>query len=272
MLNTLINGEYATVVAVTDRALHYGDGVFETIAVRGGQTLLWESHLQRLYEGCHCLRIPAPPENLLADEAQQLCAGQAQAVLKIIITRGSGTRGYRVPVPMQPTRILSLLEYTRYPSAYAERGVNARLCSTALAENPALAGIKHLNRLEQIMARLEWDDAAISEGIMLNGRGEVIEGTMSNLFLVRDGCLYTPDLTRCGVAGVMRKTIVARAAAVSIPCAISALTANDLATADEVFLCGSLIGIWPVRRLETWSYALGPITQRLSQAIADVCP
>ena len=257
-------------VPASDRGLQYGDGVFETVAVAGGRPQLWHLHMQRLQEGCRRLGITMPSVELLQAEAARLCDGQARAVLKIIITRGSGGRGYRPAADAQPRRILSLHPWPDYPPQWATDGVAVRLCTTRLGINPQLAGLKHLNRLEQVLGRAEWDDGAIAEGLMLDAEGHVIEGTMSNLFMVRGGVVHTPTVDRCGVAGVMRTRLLELLKQQGVRCEMRTLELTELGTADEVFLCNSIIGIWPVRRFEQYIYAPGPLTQRLQQALASM--
>lgn len=266
----LINGESATQISGHDRGLHYGDGVFETLAVRDGRPLLWEQHLQRLGNGCVRLGIPMPAPALLASEAAQVCAGAVQGVLKIIVTRGVGARGYRVTAPVQATRLVALYPWPTWPDEYAQRGVRVRVCNTRLGSNPALAGLKHLNRLEQVLARSEWDDVSIAEGLMLDTAGHVIEGTMSNLFVVHDGQLLTPGLDSCGVAGIVRGVILELAARHAIACEITELDLQQVREADEILLCNSLIGVWPVRELDGVHYEPGPLTQRLTTYLAEM--
>jgi 4-amino-4-deoxychorismate lyase len=263
----LIDGKDSDQIAADDRGLLYGDGLFETFAVRNGVPQLWSQHLDRLQRDCARLGIVPPPVELLHTEALQLCAGHARAVLKIVITRGSGGRGYRLPEQAMPRRILSLHPWPGYPEQYATQGVRARLCTLRLGSNPRLAGIKHLNRLEQVLARAEWNDPGIAEGLLLDGAGHLVEGTMSNVFLVRDGCLLTPVLDECGVAGVMRAQILEQAARLGIPGVVAPLRLDDVATAEEMFFCNSLIGLWPVRQFEQQEFAVGPLTRCLQQAI-----
>jgi 4-amino-4-deoxychorismate lyase len=236
-------------VPVTDRGFNYGDGLFETIAVFNGRPCLWEQHLTRLGEGCQRLAIPRPDASLLANEARTLCRGIERGVLKLVVTRGSGGRGYRPPVPATARRILSVHPWPAYPREYWEQGVRVRWCDTPLGLNPALAGVKHCNRLEQVLARAEWDDGAIVEGLMCDAEGRVICGTMSNLFVFSDGRLSTPALTRCGIAGVAREQVVAAAARLGIPCDVEDLTREQVAAADALLLSNALIGLWPVAAL-----------------------
>ena len=277
----LINGESKEHIEISDRGFQYGDGLFETIEVRDGQAVFLDAHLERLNSGCQRLYIPFPDVDLLRLEADRLCrqwvhtAHSGRAVLKIIITRGSGGRGYRQPDDIKPTRLLSLHPYPDYPATYLEQGVVARFCITRLGLNSVLAGIKHLNRLEQVMARAEWTDPGIQEGLMLDADGYVIEGTMTNLFYVKDNSLCTAVLARSGVAGIMRGIIIKLAAEQGLSVIEHAFTKEELLAADEIFVCNSIIGIWPVRQIETAQFSVGPITKniqlQLDSLIADDC-
>jgi 4-amino-4-deoxychorismate lyase len=266
-LTTRVNGVAVDCIDSTDRGLLYGDGVFETMAVRNGRVAGWHRHMARLQAGCERLGIPAVDSVQVAQEAEELLAGAGQAVLKLVVTRGSGGRGYRIPDEIVPRRILQLHPWPELPPAASQAGVAARICSTRLCHNPLLAGIKHLNRLEQVLARREWDDSQTGEGLLLDVDGRLVEGTMSNLFLVRQQMLLTPDLRNCGVAGIMRSIILEKAERLSLPVKICRLDMEDLQLADEVFVCNSLIGIWPVIAVDGRPYCKGEITRRMQQQI-----
>ncbi len=265
----LINGQPGELVSAFDRGLQYGDGLFETIAVRDSAPLLFEHHLRRLAEGCRRMRLPEPDPTLLTGEARTLCDDAPRAVLKIIVTRGPGRRGYRIATDETPasTRIVMRLPAPPVATEDYRHGVALRLCETRLGANPALAGIKHLNRLEQVLARAEWDDPEIREGLMMDREGAVIEGTMSNLFIVSAGKLRTPALGDCGVAGILRAQVLETAAALGIAAAETRLLPGDVGAADEAFVCNSLIGVVPVRRFERTELAVGPVTRRLMAAL-----
>lgn len=264
-----INGVPAELVSVRDRGLAYGDGLFETVSVRQGRARLLERHLQRLELGCQRLGIPIDA-GVLHQEISSFAGNLDQGVVKLIVTRGDGMRGYAVPHPQQPLRILFSSPLPGYPLENQVKGVRLFSCATRLAVQPQLAGIKHLNRLEQVLARAEWQDACFAEGLMRDQSGRVIEGVFSNLFLVIQGKLVTADLSRCGVAGVMRAELIERAARLQIRCEVRDIAYTELQTAKEVFLCNSLYGIWPVRELAQHYWAVGDLTRALQTNLHDL--
>ena len=229
----------------------YGDGLFETIAVQGGEPCLWPQHMDRLGSGARRLGIPCPEPDLLYRECLESSAGMETCVVKLVLTRGSGGRGYRPPDRPEPSRILAQFPWPEHPPEWAENGIRARFCRTILGENSALAGIKHLNRLEQVLARAEWQDPDIAEGLMCDGRGRVIGGTMTNLFALIGGRILTPRIDTCGITGTARALTLQLAAQQGIEVAEADLTRQDLAGAEGVFLTNALIGAWAVTRLET---------------------
>ena len=252
----LINGKQTSTISIDDRGLNYGDGVFRTLAVVESRPKHQEQQLNKLFADCERLFIPIPDKTLLRQEIALICSQltSEKAALKIISTRGRGDRGYRINPNVEPTRILAVYPWPEYSLENYQQGVQIRICQTKLGYNSQLAGIKHLNRLEQILARHEWQDAAIAEGIMLDQENRVISGTFTNIFLVKNQRLITPDLSLCGVAGVMRQIILAKAHQQGQACEIRTVSINELLTAEAVFLTNSLIGIWPVRQLASTIY------------------
>ena len=261
--NTLINGVSSDQISVLDRGFQYGDGVFETIALQKGVLLYWDEHLRRLRKACERLYIPVPDTSLLLHEAQTLSSGVDKGVIKIIISRGIGGRGYQQPDPVTLTRVVSLHNAKDYPQSNWIEGVNVIICDSILGSNKQLAGIKHLNRLEQILARNEWTDVNVAEGIMLDSGNNVIEGTCTNVFMVSNGEVIISSLENCGVEGIMRDIVMKIITATPIPFKVSEIPLNKLLSADEVFLTNSLIGIWPVKKIDNISLTVGSISQLL---------
>ena len=250
---------------MSDRGLAFGDGVFRTLAVRGGRPLNWAWHLRRLAVDCERLRLATPPESLVRDEIARVAP--AEATVKIIVTRGASARGYAIPADAKPTRIVAAFPPPAYDPALAREGVRVRRCALTLSEQPRLAGAKTLNRLENVLARSEWSDPAISEGLLADAAGRVVEGTMSNLFLVKGGVVATPDLSRCGVVGAQRERVRELLKGAGFECVVGDLAWSDVEAADEMFVTNSLIGAWPVAHLDARTWTPGPVTRRVQALI-----
>ena len=261
----LLNGKNKHNIDYSDRGFQYGDGLFETIEVLNETPVFFQQHIQRLVKGCHMLLLPIPDSTLLLKEAIELSKNSRSAVLKLIYTRGSGGRGYRQPEIIQPTRLFSLHPFPDYPKNFSQIGITVRFCTTRLGLNPSLAGIKHLNRLEQVIARSEWDESNIQEGLMLDINENVVEGTMSNIFLVKDNILYTPVLEQCGIEGILRNILISIANDHRIRVVEKKISKQDVYSASEIFITNSIIGIWPVSQLEKVQYKIGTLTRELQK-------
>ena len=258
----LVNGERVG-VDPADRGLAYGDGLFETMKAERGSVIRFAWHYERLAEGCERLAFAAPDAAVLeAEIAAHLPPGE-DATVKLIVTRGSGARGYRPPSDPRPTRVLCIAPRRLPPPSHYTHGIRMRTCRTRLAENPQLAGIKHLNRLEQVLAQLEIDVDAAEQGLMLDSSDRVVSGTTSNVFAIANGRIVTPDLSRCGIKGVMRRAVIAAAHELGLPIAEVTLSRAALQQADEIFVTNALVGIWPVAHFDDCRYSIGPVTQRL---------
>jgi 4-amino-4-deoxychorismate lyase len=243
----LVNGAPGNTINAADRGLAYGDGVFRTLRLQAGRPVCWERQYAKLLHDCSALNIPCPSSAVLSGELQQLA--QANGVAKIIITRGVSARGYAPAARSEATRILSVNPAPSYPPEYAKEGVRVHVCELRLGHQPLLAGIKHLNRLENVLAAGEWQDEDMPEGLLSDISGNVICGTRSNLFVLRGNMLYTPNLMRCGVAGVQRDRVMDWARQHGVSCKVADLGMEELAQADEIFLVNSVFGLWPVREL-----------------------
>jgi len=263
---TLRNGEVIDAEIASDRSLLYGDGIFTTIAVRDYRPALLQHHLDRLLNDGKRLNITGIPIDDIKDSLFSLCQDLEQAVIRITVSRGSGVRGYFCQ-DVTPVFWITVSEWPDHIDKYRKQGINLRICSQKLSYNPELAGIKHCNRLEQVMARNEWDTELFQEGIMLDREGNVIEGTMSNLFLIKNGQIYTPDLTGCGVNGIIRKTVIELVENLGISLKVTTLNTQDLQEADAVFVSNSIIGLWPVNRLNNKQFTGDPIIQQLSDEL-----
>lgn len=265
-----VNGVAADSLPVTDRGLSYGDGLFETIRITSGKATLIELHLRRLSESAAQLGIFLDLPLLEAEMSAFLsCFTSRDGILKVILTRGSGGRGYNPDGCRASSRVLSFHPLPVYPSNPAANGICLYPCKTRLGQS-VLAGIKHLNRLENVLARGEWQGSDCLEGLLMNFDGSLVEGTMSNLFLVRQGILETPDLSRSGVKGVCREYILQQAEEWQLPVRESALTLSDLEQAEEVFVCNSVNGVWPVVSYENLSWTIGSVTRQVQDRVQGV--
>lgn len=257
----LINGQWRDSVSALDRGLSYGDGLFETIRFEQRKAPLWPKHMQRLADGCARLAIPVPDAELLWREAQQAGAELPRFVLRITVTRGLGERGYAPPIGAAATRIVAAFPMPALSAALYAEGIRLHRCRTMLADQPLLAGIKHLNRLEQVLARAEWNDSTIGEGLVCDHHGNAISATAANLFAVVDGSLVTPSVDRCGVAGVARAAMLEAFA----HCQVQDLPLDEALSASELFLSSSVRGILPVQAVGDTVYAPGPVVRAMQQ-------
>jgi 4-amino-4-deoxychorismate lyase len=186
---------------------------------------------------------------------------------KIIVTRGAGGRGYAARAELRPTRVVAAFTPPSWAADNARHGVAVRRCTLTLSEQPRIAGAKTLNRLDNVLARSEWDDAAIAEGLLGDAAGHVIEGTMSNLFVVREGRVATPSLDRCGVVGAQRERVRELLRRMGRECTERAIGWGEIAAADELFLTNSLIGVWPVAAFEGRRWTPGIVTAAVQSAV-----
>ena len=245
-MNVWINGRSGAAIDCRDRGLQYGDGLFETMRVRRRGVRLLDFHLQRLAAGCARLRIELPEVGRLRREIARAAALRDEGVLKLIVTRGAGARGYRPPARERATRILMLGSLPAHARAAEPSPARVRLCRTRLGANERLAGLKTLNRLESVLARMEWRDQHIFEGLLLDTDGYIVCGTMSNVFLRRGANLTTPPIDRCGVAGVMRRWVLEQARSIGLRASVRRVRVEDLDDAQEMFLSNAIMGPMPV--------------------------
>jgi 4-amino-4-deoxychorismate lyase len=260
----LVNGRPSQQIAADDRGFQYGDGLFETALLVDARVRFLDDHCQRLFSGCARLGITPPDQQTLLREIAQVCADADRGVLKIIVTRGAGGRGYRPSEAMSSTRVVALHPFSPAPQG----GLSLRWCDIRLGRNARLAGIKHLNRLEQVLAQSEWRDGEADEGLMLDTEGEIVCATSANVFVVRDGALVTPDLRFCGVRGVMRARVLQAAAKLNLAASEEPLWPHDLTTASEVFITNAVRGIRSVSRLDSLQWHQTDVATRLANALS----
>lgn len=273
----LVNGKLGNLISIRDRGLLYGDGVFRTFVASHGRAKQWPLHFLKLQHDCTALGITCPDEALLSGELEGLLAQHSEGVLKLIVTRGEGARGYAPPAGAEATHLWDVSPLPDYPADWAMHGIKARLCQLRLCHQPRLAGIKHLNRLENVLAVAEWSNAqppdspspAVAEGLLMDTAGNIIEGTRSNLFLVANGMLITPDLSRCGVAGVQRDRVMDWAAQHQMPLQVRHIGLDEVLHADELFLVNSVIGLWSINELEQRRLSGFPIARQIRSKLFE---
>jgi 4-amino-4-deoxychorismate lyase len=267
----LLNGSPAQQVSPFDRAVHFGDGLFETIACRAGRPRFLSLHLERLLLGCQRLGIDSGDLAEVRAEVSSLAREVENAIVKVILTRGTAlARGYGVTGREKATRITFRYAWPPETLTESQDGVRVRTAKLRLGENPALAGLKHCNRLEQILARREWTDPGIAESLLYSSSGRLVSGTMSNVFIVEGSRLRTPRLDLCGVAGVMRRVVLREAERAGISVQEDGLGVDDVHEASELFLTNARIGLWPLRELDGRVLQPGPVTRRLQQLMAPL--
>lgn len=262
----LVNGQAEACVSALDRGLAYGDGVFRTLAIEGRRPRWWQDHMAKLQSDCARLGLFCPDPDTWNEDLASLGDLPERGVLRLTVTRGEGPRGYRPPAD-KATRILAC--WAADPQSYPGAGLRVRVCALRLGHQPALAGVKHLNRLESVLARAEWDDPDIHEGVLLDGAGRVVSGVMSNLFIWREGRLLTPRLDRCGVAGVTRDRLLVAARRAGLEAATGDFGLPELLDADEVLLCNSLMGLRRVARMNDRHWPVPAVSPQLN-ALLDV--
>lgn len=263
----LINGTWQHTLAANDRAIQFGDGCFTTARVIGGQIQLFDAHLQRLAQACDRLGIAFPDAAVLGEEMRTIAQSQQQAVLKVIISRGAGGRGYSAAGCDSPTRLLSIAPYPVWYTQWREQGITLTQSPVPLGRNPFLAGIKHLNRLEQVLIRRHLEQTDAQEALVLDSEGWLTECCAANLFWRKGQRVYTPKLDQAGVNGLMRQHILRQLE--HSPWQVGEVRAllSDLATADEVFICNALMPIVPVNQAMHTRYA----SRELYHFLAPLC-
>ena len=260
-----VNGILTNKINIQDRAVQYGDGVFETIAVKKKIIEFWPEHFQRLNKGCRSLKIKCPSESLLKKEISKFLIKikKEKFILKIIISRGEGGRGYNPPKNAKPTRILGNYDWPDYPEQNFKKGIKMNICKTRIATQPYLSQIKHLNRLEQIIARSEWKAKNISESLMLDFNDYVVEGTMSNIFGVKKNVFYTPILNSAGIEGIMRNVVLKLLKKNKKKYKVKKIKLKELLKFDEIFICNSIFGIWAVTQISKKRFFFGKKTKEI---------
>lgn len=249
-----INGVEQNLISASDRSVQFGDGCFTTARVSGGRVVWLDQHVLRLYRATERLLLPAINWNVLTKEMIEAASHTEEGVLKVIISRGSGGRGYSGTACQHPTRIISLSDYPAHYVAWREPGISLTVSPVPLARSPLLAGIKHLNRLEQVLIRAYLEQTDADEALVLDTAGQLVECCAANLFWRIGREVYTPDLSQSGVDGIMRQRIITCLAAHNRSVNIVAQPLSVLTDADEIIVCNALMPVLPVNRVGEQAY------------------
>jgi 4-amino-4-deoxychorismate lyase len=249
---TLVNGIETSALTISDRGLAYGDGLFETMRIVGGKIPLLKFHVERFDRGVHCLKLGAPQklrrefkktvEHLLAQLAENNLTDNA--LVKVMVTRGCGGIGYLPPEQAECTFICQAFNLPEYPSEYSNKGIQAKIIEHRLPLHPALAGIKHLNRLDQVLASQELNGE--QEGLIFDQNNHLIEGLKSNVLIFEGRDVLTPLLENCGVQGTLRQYLIEHAKALGFQIQVAEIDKNRLKSADGISMINSVFGLWPV--------------------------
>ncbi len=263
----LINGTEQQQLAASDRAIQFGDGCFTTARILAGQIQFAAAHLQRLRLACERLFIPFHNWDLLAQEMADMARGKADGVVKVILSRGVGGRGYSMENCDTPTRILSVSARPAHYARWQQEGITLALSDVRLGRNPLLAGIKHLNRLEQVLIRAGLEQTDADEALALDSEGWVTECCAANIFWRQGQHVFTPRLDQAGVDGIMRQYCLRQLASSGFHVVEVNARQQALALAEEVIICNALMPVVPVRQ---WADLRWP-ARDLYQFLAPLC-
>lgn len=257
-------------ISVFDHGLLYGDGVFEGIRFYGGKVFRLEEHMDRLYDSARAICLAVPLDKVALTEAvlETIRQNELQdGYVRLVVTRGSGDLGLNPLLCPKATVIIIASKITLYPEEMYRNGLVVATCATRRIPHGALSPmVKSLNYLNNVMAKIEAQQAGAGEGLMLNEQGYVAECTGDNIFIVKNGRLFTPPISSGALAGVTRAVVFEIAAELGIPISEPEMTRYDIYTADECFLTGTAAEVIPAVKLDNRPIGdgkPGPITTRL---------
>ncbi len=271
-LNDRLVDEKEAKISVFDHGLLYGDGVFEGIRIYGGKIFEFEAHLDRLYNSAKAIRLTMPMEReKLADATQKTVEANniVNGYIRLVVTRGVGTLGLNPFVCKKPQVFIIVDSIQLYPEELYEKGL--KVISAATIRNHPLSvppQVKSLNYLNNILAKIEALDRNVPEAIMYNHLGYVAEATGDNVFIVRDGVIYTPPVQAGSLVGITRQVVIGLAEKEGIKVIEKNLTRFDLYVCDELFLTGTaaeVIGVVDIDGRVIGDGRPGPLTKRLRE-------
>jgi len=263
-----MNGRFQK-ISPFDRAFQYGDGIFRTFVVHNKKVLHWKHHYKKIVEDCLAIKITPPKEKDLLSDIHSLFKSKKKSVGKFIISRGISERGYKFNGDITHNRFLIKTKMPSYPKEYFKIGVNLYVCKQTL--NPSiLSGVKHLNRLENIMARQEWNGNDYADGILLDQNGYVIECISSNIFMRIGKTIFTPKINHVGIKGVTRELIIRISAQLGLKIKETTFDLNKLLESDEVFITNSLFGVLQVKKIKNKSWQHQELASLFNQSLENL--
>ena len=252
-----INGQQEQHLSVKNRGLAYGDGVFTTAKVVNGNVQLLSAHVERLITSCKKLNIDLPDMNEIKTELTQTAQRFELSVAKVIITAGDGGRGYSRQGCSTSNVIITFHAFPEHYASLQKQGIHLGIFSSKIGVNPLISGIKHLNRLEQVLIRQELDNRNEDDLLVINCFDNVIEASAGNVFWFKDNIWHTPTLSESGVEGLMRNHILQHCSNHYEMRVVNAKL-SALESIDAMFICNSVMGVMPVRQFENRILSLTP--------------
>ena len=261
----LINGAKQSKISIFNRNVQFGDGLFETCVVENKKILFWTNHFARLNRGCEQLKISKVDESVWLSDVKKALSlySYDRCVVKLILSRGESLRGYGFKDDIKPVRAVIVLELQ---NTTLNNLFSLEYCQSGYNSNPKLAGIKHCNRLEQVLARAGLKS---DEGIMLDENHNVISVTQGIIYAIHGNTLITPKLDKCGVEGTRRAIILDLAKLLGIKVKVDTLSAKELVQADEVFISNSIKEIQSITQIGEISFGESPITKKIKDAYTE---
>ena len=262
----IINGEVKSNVSIFNRNMQYGDGLFETCVAKDNKVLFWDNHFARLNNGCDRLNIKKIANSVWLEDIKKALSlsSEKNCIVKLILSRGNSLRGYSYSEDIEPVRVVIVSQMNEYKT---KETYSLEFAISGFHSNPNLAGIKHCNRLEQILART---NMLSDEAIMLDENQSVVSVTQGNIYLIFGNKLITPKLERCGVIGSRRSIILELSRLTNLEVREDDISIKQLEKANEVFVSNSLIGIQPVTSIGDYYLTNNPITEKISAAYSSI--
>ncbi len=262
----LVNGQPQDFLSVSDRSFQFGDGCFSTLLTCKKQIQAWNYHRERLVSCLKVLCISEPNWHQVYEWCNSVVLDGEKSGLKIHISRGTGRRGYGIAGASTPTVTITAFDYPLHYNEWISKGVSLGICETHLGHQPLLAGLKHNNRLEQVLVKAEIEHNDWNDAVVCDLEGKVIETSVANLFWVdSDFRLCTPKLNLSGVSGVMRKQVIEEAITKKVTLIERDFTINEILNAKEVFMTNALLQVCPITSIDKTHFEIGSLTKTFQE-------